>query len=217
MRGKEEAHDYRYFPEPDLVPLEVDENWVNEIRDALPELPELKKQRFITEYGLPEYDAGVLTDSRALAAIFEECVEEYNDPKTISNWIMGDFLRLVKEAGIGVDKSNLTGKLLARMLSLQEEGVISSRIAKTIFEEMFKTGRDPEKIVEEKGLRQISNQDELEGIINRIISENPAAVEDLKNGKGKAIGFLVGQVMKETRGKANPGLVNKLLRDKIME
>jgi aspartyl-tRNA(Asn)/glutamyl-tRNA(Gln) amidotransferase subunit B len=217
MRGKEEAHDYRYFPEPDLVPLEVDENWVNEIRDALPELPEVKKQRFITEYGLPEYDADVLTDSRALAAIFEECVREYNDPKSISNWIMGDFLRLVKEGGIEVDQSNLTGKLLARMLRLQEEGVISSKIARTVFKEMFKTGKDPARIVEEKGLKQISDQDELEEIVNRIIAENPAAVEDIKNGKGKAIGFLVGQVMKETRGKANPGLVNKLLSDKIMK
>ncbi|MDI3546872.1 MAG: aspartyl-tRNA(Asn)/glutamyl-tRNA(Gln) amidotransferase subunit [Halanaerobiales bacterium] len=215
MRGKEEAHDYRYFPEPDLVPLEIDAEWVNEIRENLPELPLERKERFISDYGLPAYDAGVLTDSRDLADLFEECVQAYDDPKTVSNWIMGEFLRLVKEAGIEVAESKITGKLLAKMLRLMDDGTISSKIAKTVFEEMFKTGKDPETIVEEKGLKQISDEGKLEEIVDQIILANPNVVEDIKNGKDKAIGFLVGQVMKETRGKANPQLVNKLLREKI--
>lgn len=215
MRGKEEAHDYRYFPEPDLVPLEVDKGWVEEIKSKLPELPRARKERFVKEYGLPEYDAGVLTDSRSLADFFEEVVKAYDDPKTVSNWVMGEFLRLIKEEGIVIEESKITGELLARMLKLQDKGVISSKIAKTVFEEMFKTGKDPEKIVEEKGLKQISDEGQLEGIVEKVIEENPEAVEDIRGGKGKAIGYLVGQVMKETRGKANPQLVNKLLREKI--
>jgi len=217
MRGKEEAHDYRYFPEPDLVPLEIDREWVEAIRNALPELPREKKGRFIEEYELPKHDAGVLTDSLALAHLFEECVEEYDDAKTISNWIMGEFLRLVNEEGIEIEESKINGQMLAKMLKLMDEGVISSKIAKTVFEAMFITGKDPETIVEEKGLKQISDQGQLEEIVLKVIEENPDAVEDIRGGKDQAIGYLVGQVMKETRGKANPGMVNKLLRSKITE
>ncbi len=217
MRGKEEAHDYRYFPEPDLVPLEIDREWVEDIRGALPELPREKKGRFIQEYQLPNHDAGVLTDSLALAHLFEECVEEYDDAKIISNWIMGEFLRLVNEEGIEIEESKINGQMLAKMLKLMDEGVISSKIAKTVFEEMFKTGKAPETIVEEKGLKQISDQSKLEEIVLKVIEENPDAVEDIRGGKDQAIGYLVGQVMKETRGKANPGMVNKLLRAKIKE
>ena len=215
MRGKEQAHDYRYFPEPDLLPLEIDDKWIDEIRNQLPELPRQKQERFIKEYGIPEYDAGVLTDSLALAAFFEECLESYDDGKAVSNWIMGDFLRLVKEEHLEIEEVKITGKLLAKMLKLMDKGVISSKIAKTIFEEMFKTGKDPELIVEEKGLKQISDQGELEGIVQKVLDENPEAVEDIKNGKDQAIGFLVGQVMKETRGKANPGMVNKMLKSQV--
>lgn len=217
MRGKEEAHDYRYFPEPDLVPLEIDREWVEDIRSGLPELPREKKGRFIEEYELPTHDAGVLTDSLALAHLFEECVEEYEDAKTVSNWIMGEFLRLVKEENIEIEECKINGKMLAKMLKLMDEGVISSKIAKTVFEEMFKTGKDPETIVDEKGLKQISDQGQLEEIVLKVIEGNPDAVEDIRNGKDQAIGFLVGQVMKETRGKANPGMVNQLLREKIKE
>ncbi|MFW6264787.1 MAG: Asp-tRNA(Asn)/Glu-tRNA(Gln) amidotransferase subunit GatB [Bacillota bacterium] len=215
MRGKEQAHDYRYFPEPDLVPLEIDSEWVDSIRNQLPELPREKKERFVKEYGIPEYDAGVLTDSLALATFFEDCVISYNDAKAVSNWIMGDFLRLVKEENLDIEEVKITGALMAKMLQLMDKGVISSKIAKTIFEEMFKTGKDPETIVEEKGLKQISDEDKLEEIVEKILEENPEAVEDIRNGKDRAIGFLVGQVMKETRGKANPGMVNKLIRAKV--
>ncbi|AZO96246.1 Asp-tRNA(Asn)/Glu-tRNA(Gln) amidotransferase subunit GatB [Halocella sp. SP3-1] len=217
MRGKEEAHDYRYFPEPDLVPMEVDKEWVKELSDSLPELPVEKMKRFVTEYGLPQYDAEVLTDTKALAELFEEGVTAYDDPKGVSNWIMGDFLRLMKEENIAVEESKLSGELLGKMLQLMDAGTISSKIAKTVFKEMFKTGKDPETIVEEKGLKQISDESKIEEIVDQVISENPEAVEDIKSGKGKAIGFLVGQVMKETRGKANPGMVNQLLRDKLMD
>lgn len=215
MRGKEEANDYRYFPEPDLVPLEINEEWKNEIKEELPELPAVRKKRFIKDYELPEYDADVLTDSRELADLFEECVTEYKDPKEVSNWIMGEFLRLVNEEKMEVADTKITGPLLGKMLKMMEEDVISSKIAKTVFEEMFYTGKDPEEIVEEKGLKQISDEDKLESLVEQIIEDNPDVIEDIRNGKDKAIGYLVGQVMKETKGKANPQMVNKMFKDKI--
>jgi aspartyl-tRNA(Asn)/glutamyl-tRNA(Gln) amidotransferase subunit B len=215
MRGKEEANDYRYFPEPDLVPLEINEEWKNEIKEELPELPAVRKKRFIKDYELPEYDADVLTDSRELADLFEECVAEYKDPKEVSNWIMGEFLRLVNEEKMEVADTKITGPLLGKMLKMMEEDVISSKIAKTVFEEMFYTGKDPEEIVEEKGLKQISDEDKLESLVEQIIEDNPDVIEDIRNGKDKAIGYLVGQVMKETKGKANPQMVNKMFKDKI--
>ncbi len=216
MRGKEEAHDYRYFPEPDLAPLEIDKEWIKEIEETIPELPLKKKIRFVEEYDLPEYDAGVLTDNKNLANLYEEGVAAFNDPKEVSNWIMGEFLRLINENEIEVAESKITGEKLGKMLELMDQGTISSKIAKTVFEEMFETGKDPESIVEEKGLKQISDEDKLEEIVDNIIEENPEVVEDIKNGKDKAIGFMVGQVMKETRGKANPQMVNEMFRDKIL-
>jgi len=215
MRGKEEANDYRYFPEPDLVPLEINKEWENEIEEQLPELPAVRKKRFIEEYDLPEYDADVITDSRKLADLFEECVSEYEDAKEVSNWIMGEFLRLVNEEKMEIENTKITGHLLGKMLKMMEEGVISSKIAKTVFEEMFYTGKDPEEIVEEKGLKQISDEDKLEKLVEEIIEDNPDVIEDIRNGKDKAIGYLVGQVMKETKGKANPQMVNKMFREKI--
>ncbi|HMA60067.1 MAG TPA: Asp-tRNA(Asn)/Glu-tRNA(Gln) amidotransferase subunit GatB [Halanaerobiales bacterium] len=215
MRGKEEANDYRYFPEPDLVPLEINESWENEIKEKLPELPAVRKKRFIEDYDLPEYDADVLTDSRELADLFEECVSEYEDAKEVSNWIMGEFLRLVNEEKMEVEETKITGQLLGKMLKMMDEGVISSKIAKTVFEEMFYTGKDPEDIVEEKGLKQISDEDKLEKLVEEIIEDNPDVIEDIRNGKDKAIGYLVGQVMKETKGKANPQMVNKMFKEKI--
>ncbi len=215
MRGKEEANDYRYFPEPDLVPLEINESWENEIKEKLPELPAVRKKRFIEDYDLPEYDADVLTDSRELADLFEECVSEYEDAKEVSNWIMGEFLRLVNEEKMEVEETKITGQLLGKMLKMMDEDVISSKIAKTVFEEMFYTGKDPEDIVEEKGLKQISDEDKLEELVEEIIEDNPDVIEDIRNGKDKAIGYLVGQVMKETKGKANPQMVNKMFREKI--
>ena len=217
MRGKEEAHDYRYFPEPDLVPLEIDKNWVTEIAARVPELPLKRKERFVDKYGLPEYDARVLTENRALADLFEEGVRAFNDPKAVSNWIMGDFLRLVNETETTITASKITGPNLGKMLQLVDDGTISGKIAKTVFEEMFNTGKDPETIVTEKGLKQISDAAQLTVIVGEVIAANPEPVADIKNGKDRAIGFLVGQVMKATKGKANPQLVNKLIRGKIKE
>ena len=215
MRTKEEAADYRYFPDSNLPPLNVDRDWVERIKSSLPELPREKRERFVREYALPEYDAGVLTDSRELADHFEACVKEYSDAKAVSNWIMGDFLRLLKEENLEIAEVKMTPAHLSGMLKLMDEGVISSKIAKTVFEEMFKTGKAPEQIVEEKGLKQISDAGQLEEIVLKVIEANPSVVEDIKSGKDKAIGFLVGQVMKETRGKANPGMVNQIIREKI--
>ena len=217
MRGKEEAHDYRYFPEPDLVPLEIDEAWKEEMRKELPELPREKYKRFISDLGLPEYDAGVLTGDKDMAVFFEEVLKDYDDPKNLSNWMMGEFLRLLNENDESPFDSGVSPINLAKMLKMIDEDVISGKIAKEVFEKMYNNGSDPETIVEEEGLKQISDEDELETIVDGIIEDNPDAVEDIKNGKDKAIGFLVGQVMKETRGKANPELVNQMFRDKLMD
>ncbi|HLV09513.1 MAG TPA: Asp-tRNA(Asn)/Glu-tRNA(Gln) amidotransferase GatCAB subunit B, partial [Halanaerobiales bacterium] len=196
-------------------PLELTDEWIDQLKKEIPELPGERRRRFIEEYGLPEYDAGVITAERDLADFFEEGVECFNDPKTVSNWVMGEFLRLLKEEEQEVKELNFNGTYLGELLKLIDDGIISSKIAKNVFKEMFKTGKKAETIVEEKGLKQISDQGQLEEIISRVIKENPDPVEDYKSGKEKAIGFLVGQVMKETRGKANPRLVNKLLREKL--
>ncbi|TDX44534.1 aspartyl/glutamyl-tRNA(Asn/Gln) amidotransferase subunit B [Halanaerobium congolense] len=217
MRGKEEAHDYRYFPEPDLVPLEIDAAWKEEMGKEIPELPREKYKRFISELGLPEYDAGVLTGDKDLAVFFEEVLSDYDDPKNLSNWMMGEFLRLLNENGQAPFESGVSPINLAKMLKMIDQDIISGKIAKKVFEKMYNSGSDPETIVEEEGLKQISDEDELENIVDGIIADNPDAVEDVQNGKDRAIGFLVGQVMKETRGKANPGLVNQMLRDKLMD
>ncbi|MFS8501332.1 MAG: Asp-tRNA(Asn)/Glu-tRNA(Gln) amidotransferase subunit GatB [Caldicoprobacter sp.] len=215
MRAKEHAQDYRYFPEPDLPPIEIDDEWVEEIRRQIPELPDQKRRRYVEEYGLPEYDAGILTSSKDLADYFENCVKLYENPKAISNWLMGDFLRLVNEKNIEISDVPVTAENLVKLLKLIDSKVISGPIAKTVFEEMFNTGKDPEAIVEEKGLKQITDRDELVKVIKRVLEENPKSVEDYKKGKKKALGFLVGQTMKATRGKANPQLVNEILLEEL--
>jgi len=215
LRSKEEAHDYRYFPEPDLVPMVISEEWVNEIRSTLPELPDRRKQRFVRDYGLPAYDAAVLTSTRELADYFERCVELYNHPKTVSNWVMGDLSRMMNATGTEIGDVCIRPEQLAGMLQLLDKGTISGKIAKTVFEEMFRTGKDPEAIVKEKGLVQISDQAVIEKVVEEVIANNTKSVEDYLSGKERALGFLVGQVMKATKGKANPGLVNKLLREKL--
>jgi aspartyl-tRNA(Asn)/glutamyl-tRNA(Gln) amidotransferase subunit B len=217
MRGKEEAHDYRYFPDPDLVPLRVDEAWIEEIQKSLPELPDQKKERFIRDYKIPEYDAEILTSTKAMANYFEECVRLFPDPKTVSNWMMGDLLRELKKDEREVDQCPVTPGHLAGMLSMMKDGTISGKIAKEVFEEMYRTGDLPEKIVKEKGWVQILDTGEIEGAIERVIKANPKLVEDYQNGKEKVFGFLVGEVMKQTRGKANPKLVNELLKKKLRE
>ena len=217
IRTKEEAHDYRYFPEPDLVPIEIDREWIERVREGLPELPEARKARFVRDYKIPEYDASILTSSRELADYYEECVGLYNKPKAIANWIMSELLRELGEKGIGIKECKVPPEHLAEMLALIDKGSISGKMAKEIFVEMFKKGKKASQIVKEKGLIQISDEAALTKIIDKILKENPEAVEDYKKGKEKALGNLIGKVMGKTSGKANPGLVNKLLREKLKE
>lgn len=211
MRGKEEAHDYRYFPDPDLVTLHIDEEWKERIRASIPELPDARKARYTEQYGLPSYDAEVITSSKKQADLFEESLEHTSDAKAVSNWVMGDLLGYLNQNGKEIDEVSLTGHGLGEMIGLIEKGTISNKIAKTVFKEMIETGKSPQAIVEEKGLVQISDEGAIRAIVEQIVAKNPQSVEDYRAGKEKAIGFLVGQVMKETKGKANPGLVNELL------
>ena len=215
MRGKEEAHDYRYFPDPDLVPLQVAEKWVEEIRQSLPELPDDKKERFVKEYGIPEYDAEILTSTKAMANYYEECVRLFQEAKTVSNWMMGDLLRELKRDEREIDQCPVTPQHLAEMLLMVREGTISGKIAKDVFEEMYRTGEEPEKIVKDKGWTQIVDEAEIEKAVEVAMKSNPKQVEDYQKGKEKLFGFFVGEVMKQTRGKANPKLVNELLKKKL--
>jgi len=215
LRSKEEAHDYRYFPEPDLVPVEISEEWVDSIKSRLPELPDEKKKRYVEQYGLPPYDAGVITVSKDMASFFEKCVGIYPEAKTIGNWIMGDLSRLLNARNMDITECPVKPEQLVEMLKLLDKGTISGKIAKTVFEEMFETGKDPGTIVEEKGLVQISDTSAIEELVNTAIENNPKSVQDYKAGKKKAMGFLVGQVMKASKGKANPQVVNELLKQKL--
>ncbi len=213
MRGKEEAHDYRYFPEPDLLPIPVDKAWLEEIRQSLPELPREKCKRFVKEYAIPQYDADVLTSSRSIADFFEACVRLYNKPKVVSNWIMSELLRELKKDGRDIRETSITPENLTEILRLIDDGTISGKIAKIIFEEVYRTGRSPKTIVKEKGLVQITDRDEIRAIVEEVLEANPKEAETLKNGKQGLIGFFVGQVMRRTSGKANPQLVNQLIRE----
>jgi aspartyl-tRNA(Asn)/glutamyl-tRNA(Gln) amidotransferase subunit B len=215
MRGKEEAHDYRYFPDPDLVPLQVDEAWVEEIRKSLPELPEAKKDRFLKSYQIPEYDAEILTLTKAMANYYEECVRVYPEPKTVSNWMMGDLLKELKRDDREIDQCPVTPQHLAEMLALIKNGTISGKIAKDVFEEMYRTGDRPERIVKERGWVQIQDGSEIENAVMRVMEANPKLVEDYRKGKDKLFGYFVGEVMKATKGKANPKLLNELLKKKL--
>jgi len=215
MRTKEEAHDYRYFPEPDLVPIIVDQKWIDEIKKSLPELPDTKRVRFVSKHGLPEYNAELLTSERPLADWYEEAVRLGGQPKAVSNWIMGELMKLLNEENKSIEECPLKPKQLDDMLSLIETGTISGKIAKTVFEEMYKTGKDAESIVKEKGLVQISDAGEIEKIVVDVIAKHPKEVERFKAGDEKLIGFFVGQVMKLTKGKANPQMVNELLKKKL--
>lgn len=217
LRGKEEANDYRYFPDPDLLPLIVSKEYIEAIRKTLPELPDAKKERLIKELGLPVYDAGVITSSKKMAVFFDETFKLYPDAKQVANWVMGEFFGLLNAESMEIEDSKITPKKLASLLELIKSGKISGKIAKNVFEEMFANGKDPEVIVEEKGLEQISDAGALETIVKKIIAENPKSVEDYKAGNKRAIGFLVGQIMKETQGQANPGMVNKMLTEKLSE
>ena len=211
MRGKEEAHDYRYFPDPDLVPLMVDEEWVAGIRAGLPELPVEKMERFMSQYGLPRYDAEILTGERALADYFEETVLFFPEPKTVSNWVMSELLRELKEGDASPKDAPFGPQQLGELLQLVKDEVISGKIGKEIFPEIYKQGTSPKRYIEEKGLVQISDESAIEGTIEKILAQFPKEVGEFRAGKEKLLGFFVGQVMKETKGKANPKVLNELL------
>ena len=215
MRGKEEAHDYRYFPDPDLVPLEIDEAWIDTVRNTLPELPDARKERFVKDYDLPRYDAEVLTAARELADYFEDCARNVKTPKLVSNWVMGTLLGLLNSEGKTIDQSPVSAAQLAELIALIETDVISGKIAKTVFDEMVASGKAPKVIVEEKGLVQVTDASAIESVVDQVISANPSEVEKFKAGNAKLMGFFVGQVMRETKGKANPQMVNTLLKEKL--
>ncbi|MCR8644743.1 Asp-tRNA(Asn)/Glu-tRNA(Gln) amidotransferase subunit GatB [Paenibacillus sp. N1-5-1-14] len=211
MRSKEESHDYRYFPDPDLVSIHIDDAWKDRVRSSIPELPDARKARYTAEYSLPDYDAEVLTSSKKLADFFEESLQFTKDSKQVSNWIMGDLLGYLNANSLELKDVNITGKSLGEMINLIEGGTISTKIAKTVFKEMLETGKEPKLIVEEQGLVQISDEGAIKEIVLAVIANNPKSVADYQGGNEKAIGFIVGQVMKESKGKANPGMVNKLI------
>ncbi|MBI5049071.1 MAG: Asp-tRNA(Asn)/Glu-tRNA(Gln) amidotransferase subunit GatB [Deltaproteobacteria bacterium] len=230
MRSKEEAHDYRYFPEPDLLPLQIDEAWIAEIKSTLPELPAEKRERFVKEYGIPSYDAGVLTATKELANYYEECVKKYegqgarckgqeiSSPKVVSNWIMGELLRLLKEDGKDIAQPSafsIQPSVFVKLLNMVDAGTINTKTAKEVFEEVYKTGKEPDAIVKEKGLIQISDEGALIRAIDEVIAANPKEVAEYKAGKEKLFSFFIGQTMKATKGQANPQVLNKLLKERL--
>lgn len=217
LRSKEEAHDYRYFPEPDLVPLETSREFVEEIRSGMPELPGARAERYVRELGLPAYNAEVITSSRELADYFEETVEHVNDATMVSNWIMGELLGYLNANAQELSAFKVRPEGLAQLLGMIKSGQVSQGIGKEVFAEMCDTGRPAEEIVAEKGLTQISDESELEEMAARVIEANPAQVEQFRAGKEKVLGFFVGQMMKETKGRANPQVVNEILRKKLAE
>jgi aspartyl-tRNA(Asn)/glutamyl-tRNA(Gln) amidotransferase subunit B len=213
MRGKEEAHDYRYFPCPDLVPVEIDDAWIEAIRATLPELPNERRLRFMEEYELPEHDAGLLTASRELADYFEKAVTACNQAKKVSNWIMTELMRELK--GEDVSGCKVTAENLGSLVTMVEAGTISGKIAKTVFLEMMANGKSPETVVQEQNLGQVSNEGELLTIVRQIIADNPGQVADFKGGKTKLMSYFVGQLMQKTKGQANPALANKLFSQEL--
>lgn len=217
MRVKEGSDDYRYFPEPDLVELYIDDEWKNRIRESIPELPDARRKRYIDELGLPAYDAQVLTMTKEMSDFFEATLTAGAEAKQASNWIMGEVSAYLNAEGKELHDVALTAEGLAGMIKLIENGTISSKIAKQVFKELIENGGDPETIVKEKGLVQISDDETLRKFVNEAIDANPQSVDDFKNGKQKAIGFLVGQIMKATKGQANPPMVNKLLMEEIQK
>ncbi len=215
MRSKEEAHDYRYFPEPDLPPLKIAPEWIEEMRASLPEMPDQARKRLIERYGLSEYDASIITQSLDYLAFFDECLKSYNDAKAVANWMMGELNKLLNQNNMEISECRIKPEALVNMLGLIDNKTISGKMAKTVFEEMFNSGKKPELIIKEKGLEQISDAGTLKAIIEEVVTSNPKVLEDYKNGKKKALGFFVGQVMKATKGQADPAAVNRLLQERL--
>ncbi len=212
MRSKEESHDYRYFPEPDLLPLVIDQEWLDAIRDRLPELPDEKMKRFMDQYGLPKYDSEVLTSSIELTDYFELCARETGDAKMVSNWIMSELLRELKGDDREIEDYPVSPSALTELLKMIKDETISGKIGKDVFKEMYREGRSARAIVKDKGLIQISDEAEISAIIEQVLKGNPEQVAKYKEGKEQLLGFFVGQVMKKTKGKANPRLVNEILK-----
>lgn len=215
MRSKEQAHDYRYFPEPDLVRLVISDEWKEDIRKSIPELPDSRKARYMADWGLSSYDAEQLTVTRGVADYFEQTVQAGADAKLAANWITGDLMGYLNSENLEIHQTKATPDLLAGMIALIQKGTISSKIAKTVFKEIVETGKEAAKIVEEKGLVQISDEGAIRSEVVKVIQANPQSIEDFKNGKDRALGFLVGQVMKATKGKANPQMVNEMIREEL--
>jgi len=212
MRSKEAAHDYRYFPDPDLLPVTLDSQWIEELSHTIPELPSSRLQRFVQDYHLSEYDAAVLTDSKGLADYFESCVTHFPHPKTVSNWMTGELLRELNASGISPEASPVSPERLVELLQLVDSGTVSLKAARELFPELYSTGMTPEQLVKEKSLVQVSDEGQLNVIIEEVLSKHSAQVEQYRGGKEAVLGFLVGQVMKASKGKANPGKVNELLK-----
>src|SRR5580765_2332021 len=215
MRSKEEAHDYRYFPDPDLVPLKLAKEWIEGCRKQVTELPAARLQRFVSVWALSEYDAGVLTASKAVADYFESCVKLFNQPKTVSNWVMGELIRELNNSGTDASASPVSPERLVGLLQMVDKGMISLKVAREIFPEVYSSGKTPDQIVQEKRLIQVSDELSIGGMIDEVVAKNPTQVAQFKEGKQQVLGFLVGQVMKASGGKANPGKVNELLRKRL--
>jgi aspartyl-tRNA(Asn)/glutamyl-tRNA(Gln) amidotransferase subunit B len=217
MRSKEMAHDYRYFPEPDLVPLRVDDKWRESIRENLGELPMSRRNRFVEQYTLPKYDADVLTEERAVAEYFEEVARQSKDAKLASNWVMGDVLRLIKDKKIDITECPIKPSALAELLNLISSGTISGKIAKEVFEDMAQTGKSAKAIVAEKGLIQVSDSSVIEKAVDELLAAHQKEVERYRGGEEKLFGFFVGQLMKAMKGKANPQMANEVLKKKLAQ
>jgi len=215
MRGKEEAHDYRYFPDPDLVPLVVDEAWIASARKHLPELPERKIERFVADYGISRSDAEILAADRQMAEYYDACARSHGNGKACANWVMGEVQRRLNEEGGTIAEARVTPEMLAALLARIDDQTISGKIAKTVFEEMWKSGKTADAVIEEKGLKQVTDSGAIENIVDEVIAANPDQAAEYRGGKEKLLGFFVGQVMKASRGKANPGMVNELLKRKL--
>lgn len=217
MRDKEDAQDYRYFPDPDLVAIRLSEEYIEDIKSNLPELPESRKKRYLTEYKLTEKEANTITASKYLSDFFEEAVKICNNPKAVCNWLLSDIAKVLNEKELEADDIPFLPKHLAELIKLIEKGTISSKIAKDVLNKMFEKPQNPSVIIEENGWIQISDENEIKEMVERIVKANPQSVSDFKAGKEKALGFLVGQAMKETKGKANPQMLNQMFRDTMMK
>ena len=215
MRSKEDAQDYRYFPEPDLVPIVISDEWIAQIRDKQPEFRTEKLERYKTEFEIPQYDAEIITNSKKMADIFEATTAICQKPKKVSNWLMVETMRLLKEQGMEPEELSFSPENLASLIELADEGTINNSVAKEVFEKIFLKDIDPKRYVEEHGLKSVSDQGALQEVLQKVVAENPQAVSDYQGGKEKALGALVGQTMKAMKGKANPGVVNKMLREML--